>query len=59
MTWPLDGQRERDNTEEEKCKYHDGEAGLGVDPSLHGELVGALTGKPVDTWVVVEFKYQS
>lgn len=41
MTWALDGQREGDDAEEEKCKYHDGEAGLGVDPSLRGELVGA------------------
>lgn len=41
MTWALDGEREGDDAEEEKCKYHDGEAGLGVDPSLRGELVGA------------------
>ena len=42
---------------EERCKYKDGEARLGLDPSLCGELVGAQIGKPTGAWIIVEFKY--
>lgn len=54
------GRSERQGSAREgRCKYKDGEARLGLDPSLRGELVGAQIGKPTGAWIIVEFKYRS
>lgn len=40
------------------AKNKDSEARLGLNPTLHEELVGAHNRKPVEeAWTVVEFKY--